>query len=57
MPALAKTANEVTVVFKHAALMFALPQGATLEDLAARIAGIGAKRLGGPVAVAVKLHH
>jgi hypothetical protein len=53
----AETSNEVTVVFKDAALMFALPRGATLEDLASRVAGMEERRCGEPLAIAVKLRH
>jgi hypothetical protein len=53
----AETANEVTVVFKDAALMFALPRGATLEDLADRLAGIEERHFGEPLTIAVKLRH
>jgi hypothetical protein len=53
----AETSNEVTVVFKDTALMFALPRGATLEDLASRVAGMEERRCGEPLAIAVKLRH
>lgn len=53
----AETSNEVTVVFKDAALMFALPRGATLEDLASRVAGMEERRCGELLAIAVKLRH
>ena len=49
--------NEVTVVFKDAALMFALPRDATLADLAQRVAGMATHHIGGPVAIGVKLRH
>jgi hypothetical protein len=54
MPRLADSTNEVTVVFKDAAVMFALPSGATLQDLAAQIEE---RRSGEPLAIGVKLHH
>jgi hypothetical protein len=57
MPRLADSTNEVTVVFKDAAVMFALPAGATLQDLAAQIARIEERRSGEPLAIGVKLHH
>jgi hypothetical protein len=57
MPRLADRTNEVTVMFKDAAIMFVLPSGATLEDLAARIARIEERRSGEPVSIGVKLHH
>jgi hypothetical protein len=53
----AETSNEVTVVFKDAALMFALPRGATLEDLASRLAGMEERHFGEPLTIAVKFHH
>jgi hypothetical protein len=53
----AEATNEVTVVFEDAALMFALPRDATLEDLAERVAGMATHHLGGPVAIGVKLPH
>jgi hypothetical protein len=49
--------NEVTVLFKEAALMFALPRGATLGELAARLAGIEERQFGEPLTIAVKLRH
>lgn len=57
MPRLADTANEVTVMFKEAAVVFALPQGATLADVALRIAGIEKQQFGAPVSIDVKLRH
>jgi len=57
MPRLADSTNEVTVVFKDAAVMFALPSGATLQDLAAQIARIEERRSGEPLAIGVKLRH
>ncbi len=57
MPRLADSTNEVTVVFKDAAVIFALPSGATLQDLAAQIARIEERRSGEPLAIGVKLHH
>jgi hypothetical protein len=53
----AETSNEVTVVFKDAALMFALPRGATLEDLASRLAGMEQRHFGEPLTIAVKFPH
>jgi hypothetical protein len=53
----AETGNEVTVVFADAALNFALPQGATLEDLASRLAVMEQHHLGEPQQIAVKFSH
>jgi hypothetical protein len=53
----AETRNEVTVVFEDAALMFALPPGATLADLASRLAIMEQHHLGGPLQIAVKFPH
>ena len=52
-----ETSSEVTVLFKEAALIFALPRGATLEDLASRIAAMEARHFGEPVAIGVTLRH
>ena len=49
--------NEVTVLYKGAALMFALPRDATLAELAARLAGIEERHFGEPLTIAVKLRH
>ena len=49
--------NEVTVLFEDAALMFALPEGATLEDLASRLAGMEARHFGQPLAIDVRVRH
>jgi hypothetical protein len=57
MPRLADGTNEVTVMFKDAAVMFALPSGATLADLAARIAHIEERQSSEPVSIGVKLGH
>jgi hypothetical protein len=57
MPRSAERISEVIVTFKDAAVMFALPCGATMEDLAARIARIEERRAGEPVSIGVKLHH
>ena len=53
----ADTSNEVTVVFEDAALMFVLPPGATLEDLATRLAVMEEHHLGEPLRIAVKFPH
>jgi hypothetical protein len=53
----AETSNEVTVVFEDAALMFALPRGATLEDLASRLAVMEQHHRGEPLRIAVKFPH
>lgn len=53
----AESTNEVTVVFEGAALMFALPRGATLEELATRIAFIEERQFGEPVSIDIKLRH
>jgi hypothetical protein len=47
--------NEVTVLFEEAALMFALPRGATLEDLAARLATLRNEKFGSPVSIDVRV--
>ena len=57
MSRLAGRANEVTVSFKDAALIFALPPGATLEDIALRIAEVARRHRGAPVAINVKVRH
>jgi hypothetical protein len=49
--------NEVKVVFKDAALQFRLPRGATLEDLAERVAALEDAAFGEPVSIDVKLPH
>lgn len=51
------TANEVTVVFENAALMFDLPSGSTLEDLARRLESIGERPFGEPVYIDVRVRH
>lgn len=53
----AGAANEVTVIFKEAAVVFALPEGATLADIALRIAGIEKRQFGAPVSIDVRLRH
>jgi hypothetical protein len=57
MSRLAGRANEVTVSFKDAALIFALPAGATLEDIALHIAEVARRHHGAPVAINIKLRH
>jgi hypothetical protein len=57
MPRSAERTNEVIVTFKDAAVIFALPSDATMQDLAARIARIEERRSGEPVSIGVKLHH
>jgi hypothetical protein len=52
-----ETGSEVTVLFTEAALIFALPRGATLEELATRIAAMEARHFGEPVAIGVTLRH
>ncbi len=49
--------NEVTVLFRDAALVFALPDGATFEDLAKHLAGIEEKRFGQPLSIDVTIRH
>ena len=49
--------SEVTVRFAEAALVFALPPGATLEDLARRIAAVEERQFGGPLSIDVVLRH
>jgi hypothetical protein len=49
--------NEVTVRFAEAALVFALPPGATLEDLARRIAAVEERQFGEPLSIDVVLRH
>jgi|GraSoi_2013_60cm_1033757.scaffolds.fasta_scaffold107437_2 hypothetical protein len=53
----AGTTNEVTVSFTDAAVIFALPPDATLEDIARRIAEVAKRHPGAPVAVNVRLRH
>lgn len=50
-------ANEVTVVFRNAALMFDLPSGSTLEDLARRLEDLGERPFGEPVYIDIKVRH
>lgn len=57
MSRLADTTSAVTVMFKDAAFIFALPPGATLEDIARRIEGIETQQFGTPVSIDVKLRH
>jgi hypothetical protein len=57
MSRLADRANEVTVSFKDAAIIFALPPQATLADMAVRIAELAERHLAVPVAINVKLPH
>jgi hypothetical protein len=57
MSRLADKGNEVTVSFKDAALIFALSPGATLADIAVRIAEVAQRHSGAPVAINVKLRH
>jgi hypothetical protein len=54
---LANSANEVAVMFRDAAFIIALPQGATMADLAARIARIEERQFGEPISVDVQLRH
>jgi len=51
----AKALNAVTVFFKDTALLFALPPGATLGDLASRIAAIQKRRFGSPLSINVRI--
>jgi hypothetical protein len=44
--------SHVTALFADCALSFVLPEGATLEDLAGRLASL---RVGTPVAINVRL--
>lgn len=53
----ADSTNEVTVLFEGASLMFTLPRGATLEELATRIAFIEERQFGEPVSIDIKLRH
>jgi hypothetical protein len=57
MPRSAGRTNEVTVSFKDAAYIFALPLGATLEDVALWIAEVAKRRSGAPVSVDITLRH
>jgi hypothetical protein len=57
MSRLADRANEVTVSFQDAAIIFALPPQATLADIAVRIAELAERHLTPPVAINVKLPH
>ena len=49
--------SEVTVRFDDAALVFALPPGATLEDLARRIAAVEERQFGEPLSIDVVVRH
>jgi hypothetical protein len=49
--------SEVTVRFADAALVFALPPGATLEDLARRIAAVEERQFGEPLSIDVVVRH
>jgi hypothetical protein len=51
----AQAVNAVTVLFKDTALLFALPPGATLGDLASRIAAIPQRRFGSPVSIDLRI--
>jgi hypothetical protein len=51
------SASEVTVMFEDAALMFALPEGATLEDLATCLAGLEQRHFGEKLSIDVRLRH
>jgi hypothetical protein len=53
----AETMNEVMVVFRDAALIFALPEGATFEDLAAQMARLEARQFGEAISIDVQLCH
>jgi hypothetical protein len=53
----AETMNEVMVVFRDAALIFALPEGATFEDLAAQMARLEDRQFGEAISIDVQLHH
>jgi hypothetical protein len=53
----AETMNEVMVVFRNAALMFVLPEGATLEDLAAQMARFEDRQFGEAISIDVQLRH
>jgi hypothetical protein len=57
MPTLSDRANEVTVSFKDAAVVFDLPPRATLADIALRIVEMSERHLAPPVAINVKLRH
>jgi hypothetical protein len=46
--------NRVTAVFEDRALSFILAKGATLEELSDRLADLGQRHNGRPVAVTVK---
>jgi hypothetical protein len=46
--------NHVVVLFPNSLLAFDLPRGATLEDLAERLAVLGERHDGAPLTVAVR---
>jgi hypothetical protein len=53
----ADTGHDVTVIFEHAAVVFALPAGATLADVATRIEGVEQPSFGEAMSVDIKLRH
>jgi hypothetical protein len=57
MSRIAGAVAEVMVRFKEAAVVFVLPEGATLADIARRIAGIEQRQFGAPVSIDVQLRH
>ena len=48
-------ASRVTALFKDSAVCFLLPEGATLEDLAERLADLGEHHGGVPLQVDVRV--
>ena len=52
-----EASNEVTVLFEDAALSFVLPPGATLAELAERIAGMASHHRRYPLSIGIKLPH
>ena len=49
--------NHVVAVFADSMLAFELPRGATLEDLAARLAYLGERHAGTPLEITVRTPH
>jgi len=50
-------ANHVVAVFADSMLAFDLPRGATLEELAARLAYLGERHAGAPIEITVRTPH
>jgi len=49
--------HHVVALFSDSMLAFELPRGATLEDLAARLAYLGERHAGSPLEITVRTSH